>query len=255
MKNFSHYPRVSVQFLDYVKLYNWYVPNQTMPFWRFYWNDNERSFVECNGQKKYLRADRFYLIPGNTQYCSGTESQFNHFYIHFGMSWRYTPGVYDFVLTPLLESLIQEVIKQFQRHDERGYAQAALVANTLISNAITCLPFSGFSIRVSNRLESAVRYIRQNAKEKITNEDLAKLCGMNTSAFVRKFSEFHGVSPHRFLNMVRCNKVNWFLENTELSMDEIAQKVGFCDRYHLSRVYKSIRKISPGAHRNQFLSR
>lgn len=40
------------------------------------------------------------------------------------------------------------------------------------------------------------------------------------------------------------------LHRSNLSMDEVAQQTGFCDRYHFSKVFKQIRGVSPGTFRD-----
>jgi AraC-like DNA-binding protein len=246
------YPHINITAVDYLYMSQWKVPKQEMPFWRFYRLDRDGTVITYLGKKYKLRQNHVYLIPSNTDYSSENNEQFMHFYMHFFISWGYPPGIYEFMQSKALGSLLDEICSVIQSN-EKVYGKIEFLAHTIVSEGLRLLPFNKFSTEVSNSMQRVVHYIRENYSKKLSNDELAQLVGMNTSAFVRKFTSHFKQSPHKFLNMVRCNRASHFMRTDHLSLDEIAEMTGFCDRYHLSRVYKSIRRISPGAYRKQML--
>ncbi len=81
--------------------------------------------------------------------------------------------------------------------------------------------------------------------------ELALLCGLSRSHFVRAFKQTTGLPPHRWLLMQRVKRAKTLLHDTERSITEIALDCGFADQSHFTRVFSKIFGISPGAWRRQ----
>ncbi len=41
------------------------------------------------------------------------------------------------------------------------------------------------------------------------------------------------------------------LSHSEISIKDVAEATGFCDRYHFSRVFKQLRGVGPAEYRQQ----
>lgn len=82
-----------------------------------------------------------------------------------------------------------------------------------------------------------------NENKKI--EFYAALCGVDESYFYRLFKEWSGLSPNQYRNRLRVAAAKDLLVHTNLSVGEIAQKVGFYDPYYFSRLFKKEVGLSP----------
>ena len=82
--------------------------------------------------------------------------------------------------------------------------------------------------------------------------ELAALCGLSRSYFVRAFKQTTGMSPHHWLLMHRARRAKDLLRGTGMSIAEIAVACGFADQSHLTRVFSKAFGISPGAWRRQW---
>jgi AraC family transcriptional regulator len=85
--------------------------------------------------------------------------------------------------------------------------------------------------------------------------ELAALCGLSRSYFIRAFKQTTGMPPHRWLLMHRVKRAKELLHGTQMSISEIAVACGFADQSHLTRVFSKAFRISPGAWRRQWEER
>jgi transcriptional regulator GlxA family with amidase domain len=82
--------------------------------------------------------------------------------------------------------------------------------------------------------------------------ELAELCGLSRSYFIRAFKQVTGTPPHRWLLMQRVKHAKALLRGTNRPIAEIAVACGFADQSHLTRVFSKAFRISPAAWRRQW---
>ena len=79
----------------------------------------------------------------------------------------------------------------------------------------------------------------------------ADMFGMSESRFTHVFKEHEKVSPTKYLLNVKVQKAKELLENTDLSMAQIAEHVGIGDQNYFSRLFKQYVGCSPKAYQLQ----
>lgn len=77
----------------------------------------------------------------------------------------------------------------------------------------------------------------------------AELCGISESYFHILFKKWSGMSPVDYRNRLRIAHAKSMLNNTPMSIGEVANSVGFDDRFYFSRVFKAITGIPPQKYR------
>lgn len=102
---------------------------------------------------------------------------------------------------------------------------------------------------ISPQIMSALKYMNKSYMEGLTLDDIAEAACMSKYHFCRKFKEITGATVLEYLNNVRLTKVHNLLMNTQLSIDEIADKTGFSSAIQLTRVFKGTYGMSPSAFR------
>ncbi|NHM33070.1 AraC family transcriptional regulator [Neobacillus terrae] len=103
---------------------------------------------------------------------------------------------------------------------------------------------------VSPPIKSAIRFIILNHQKSITLEQVAHYCHLSKFHFSHLFKKELGISVIDFLNKVRIDKAKYYLENTELNVQEIANLVGFTDANYFSRLFKKYINVSPKEYRS-----
>jgi len=78
-------------------------------------------------------------------------------------------------------------------------------------------------------------------------ELLAREVGLSPAHFSRAFKESTGRAPHRYLLTLRLEKARRLLEGAAPVLADIAQRSGFSDQAHLTRLFKREYGVTPGA--------
>lgn len=78
----------------------------------------------------------------------------------------------------------------------------------------------------------------------------AQMCHLSISRFQHVFKSCTGQTPVEYINNLRINHAKEYLINTDLSISDISEAVGFTDQNYFSRVFKKITGISPVKFKN-----
>lgn len=90
-----------------------------------------------------------------------------------------------------------------------------------------------------------MQYIDFNYSRIICLEDLSTLAGVNKTTLISIFKELYGTTPIRYINHIRLLKARELLTNTDASVSEIAELVGFQSIHYFSRFFKAKENCTP----------
>jgi len=82
---------------------------------------------------------------------------------------------------------------------------------------------------------------------RLTIERLAQEAGLSPTHFARAFKETMGRAPHQYLLALRLERARRLLETTRATLSDIAQRTGFADQAHFTRLFKRVFGTTPGA--------
>jgi len=99
------------------------------------------------------------------------------------------------------------------------------------------------------RLLKSSLYIHRNYHQKLTVEFLASLEGLSESHYRAVFTRTFGESPVEYIITRRIESAIYMLENSDKTLNEIAELVGYNDVYYFGRQFKRKTGISPGQYR------
>jgi AraC family transcriptional regulator len=102
------------------------------------------------------------------------------------------------------------------------------------------------------QLRRAKEMLISRLDEPISLAELARACKLSPSHFARAFRQTTGQPPHRWLMEQRIEKAKQLLVDTTLSLAQIAQRCGFADQSHFTRVFAQLVQSSPGQWRRHW---
>ena len=259
----------------------WKGQRMSFPYWRLYWNKNEGAYVYYE-EKLNLVPDHIYLIPPHTPYSTGIINQRQieesdyffkcgkidstteethrinrgdilHFFIHFTLGANYDrvkPGIYQLKVTPQKMASIKSILIALKKgSDEFSLYESLDIYDLVISSVNSVISNISLEPKIDQRVADTIDYMEKNLNEKMTDENLAKKLFMSTSAFSRLFKKNTGKSPSEYLRQIRIENASNLLIYSTSSIDTIAHKCGFSDRYHLTKVFGKMKSTSPAAFR------
>ncbi len=101
------------------------------------------------------------------------------------------------------------------------------------------------------QLAPALEVMQDERNNSLTNPGLAKLVGLSVSAFERQFRMHLHSSPMEFHRKLRIARAAAALIQSSNTIAEIAQKYGFSDQAHFSRLFKDVYGATPSSWRDK----
>jgi AraC family transcriptional regulator len=101
----------------------------------------------------------------------------------------------------------------------------------------------------AHKLRCTLAYVEAHIAGDLRVEALARAVGMSAFHFAHAFRQATGVPPHRYVMEKRIARGKDLLRETELTLDEIAQRVGYSSQSHFSVAFRKTVGIAPSAFR------
>lgn len=102
-----------------------------------------------------------------------------------------------------------------------------------------------YSLRQKNVIDTAFAYIQNHYHETIRLEDIASQCFLTEAHFCRLFKQLTGETPIYYINKFRINKAVSYLAESQYTIKEIAEKVGFYDEAYFCRCFRKYKGVPP----------
>jgi AraC-like DNA-binding protein len=106
----------------------------------------------------------------------------------------------------------------------------------------------------SGRAPAAVASIRDLLADRLAAppslDELAQITGMSPFALLRAFRAETGLPPHAYLNQQRVRVARLLLDGGAAPA-EVASRTGFADQAHLTRHFKRVVGVPPGAYQRE----
>ncbi len=101
-----------------------------------------------------------------------------------------------------------------------------------------------------NRVAATQDYMERHLDTLLTLEQMAAHSGQSVSYYSKLFKERTSQSPMAWFIQLKIRKACELLDQTELTVGEIATELGYNDPYYFSRIFKKVQGCSPAAYRH-----
>jgi len=149
---------------------------------------------------------------------------------------------------PIIVTLIRTIFEEMQNKNEHYQDCVRGIAYSLLFEIAR---FNGSGVgqavgkSISRQLESAIEYVEKNYSSNFKIADLANECHMSETHFRRVFQEKMNMTPVEYVNFVRVRKACELIDKTDISMEDVAEKVGFITPSTFNRNFRRIIGTSP----------
>ncbi len=103
------------------------------------------------------------------------------------------------------------------------------------------------------QIDELISQVRETPEKWWSIEAMAEFCNMSDDQFRRVFVGRFGVLPKLYVDKLRLNKAAELLAETQLTVAEIAEMMGYQDPFHFSRRFKTVMGYSPQQYRNELV--
>ena len=108
------------------------------------------------------------------------------------------------------------------------------------------------SLRETRPITEAKRYIQQHYRESLRLEDVSSAVGFNATYFSTLFKKETGQNFMDYLTELRISKAKELLCGDKLSVQDVAELVGYRDLKYFSRLFKKTTGVSPSDYKKLY---
>lgn len=139
-----------------------------------------------------------------------------------------------------------------------GAALALSCAKVLLIHARrdSQFPYMTLQARVDHKDELVLRaqsHIRSHVRSPLSVEALAAAVNTTPRTLNRRFREAVGCTPKAYIQEQRVEGAKRLLESTDLSYEEIVERVGYEDPSSFRRLFQRVTTVSPSRYRQMFM--
>lgn len=214
-----------------------------------------------------VRSQQIYLIPPKMEHIledtSGGMVPLKHYDVSFSVSDR---GLFR-ALTALPRPLHHEHHQRFvdylelllqESYAKRPFAREAISERFSLmmidlvrrfggqeeASSLPVIKGSSHYFVKGINMPELLGYIQSNLGQPITLDGLCRMAGINKTTLTEVFKNCFGVTPVRYVNQERLAYAKELLINTDLSVGEIAESVGFSN-HNFSRYFRAQHGCTP----------
>lgn len=234
-------------------LKDWHYNHIFNPFWRMYLNGNSGHGIIFDKEYIPLEPEEFLLVPAHTIFetFSGPKSA-KHLCLHFNINPHLV-----FSATKPFRPKITPASREMATRLEKAISKKTPDITYCHQLCLSLLHFLFAPIFASQppqlpEREEVARVLRAIETDPTVYShpvEMARAAGMSIRSFNRHFRQSAGKSPAVYLKETRLQEAARQLAATDQGIDRIAANLGFADRYHFSRLFRSYTGLPPAAFR------
>lgn len=172
---------------------------------------------------------------------------------------RLDEGVY-----PQFQYYFDLIVKESSENQPYAYERICMFFGLSLTSILRCgqeknqekLPTGPEELNIDQMggvdLRRVVDYIQENYASPISLEELSRVAIVSKSTLINAFKLAYDTTPIKFINRVRLDKAKALLLNTDSSISEISEMVGFQSLHYFSRYFKNHEDISPVEYRQRY---
>lgn len=115
------------------------------------------------------------------------------------------------------------------------------------------LPLLSERTHSDSLVHKAQNLLQKHMSKDVPMSELARELAVSERTVIRRFNAALGQSPLSYLQGLRIEAARGLLEGSDLTVEKVAEQVGYLDTSSFSRLFRQKVGYSPGAYRNRFL--
>ena len=152
-------------------------------------------------------------------------------------------------ISSCMRNILREMEQKATGYEDVCQAFLEILIIRLMRSTSLAVPSEPQTVPGNRQCTAVRRYIDLHFKESLTLEQLAEESHMNKFYLSHAFKQQYGISPISYLIQRRLNESKYLLAETDLSVSQIAQLLGFSSSSYFSQLFRKAESISPREYR------
>lgn len=225
-----------------------------------------------NTQTQYIQANSVITTACNTTLTFTRVTKEWKFY-YFIISGSHSKMFYNLIRThnniilsnpfsPILNAFIDlyQILTDPIYVTEKNDTWRYLHSNLLLNNIFTSLYDLSYDVSKIKELtpaqetvvNTALKYISENYKNELDIETICNNVGFSKYYFCKIFKQQMGLTVHQYVNEFRINKAKELLAYSKLSVNSVANQVGFKTTLTFLRAFEKSVHMTPSEYRDYY---
>ena len=224
------------------------------------------GWYEVGGKRYRVTADQYFILPAGEahRYGADEETPWTIYWMHFGgplasyyadgttepksigvdedSRIRYRIGLFDEIFNSLARSYDIESIRYAMSVFHHYLASLRYIDR--FRGVAASAPFRDTADRIKHFLE-------ENIGRHLTLDDIAEYVHLSPSRMSALFRQATGHSPMAYFNLLKIRCACGYLDTTDMTLTQIACRLGIEDPFYFSRLFTKIMGVSPKRYRSR----
>lgn len=213
--------------------------------------ENGTSFFAPQNSIVCLPEGSDYSVLNNDCDLSNQDAYLIEFHIKKGaeaLSFAPHPFIIDTLFTGRLSNAIKNVVRTYEEPIKSPISILSGVCEVL---SILGKEKSEAHAKDYSAVAHGIKLIEKDPFNEISIEELASMCNISSGGFRRNFKKYLGTSPVQFRTDQRIKTIQFMLENSDLTIENISELLGINNVPYIYKMFKKNVGVSPGEYRYQ----
>lgn len=227
---------------------------------KFYFIKEGRCKITIEGKEYEGIPGRLFFIPAGVlhSYSNDSSATFAKWWIHFDV-YPDNSSFFGKLNLPYYTDIkssarIDKYFRLMSTELKSGMAVDVLNGKAALFNLISDYvemtnPKMEIGTPSDKIIENIVAFVDDNIERNINLEELAGICHLHPTHFIRWFKKKTGETPAHFVQRRKIETAKRLIEETNLSMNEIMCHVGIIDAAQFSKKFRNFYGNSPNSFR------
>ncbi|MFA7637110.1 MAG: AraC family transcriptional regulator [Monoglobales bacterium] len=248
---------IEIDYAAYAILDNtWRNKNVCDPFSRLYFIKDGSGTLVCEGRTIETKPGHIYLIPADCIFDYSTDEKiekiFFHIYINTLERYDLLSNVKSICEIEFEANEFDELLNCIETDDYFKLFKLKLIIYKTLHRMLEKYNFNSVPIKqYSDGVKKAMEYIHRNTKISLSTEIVSEKLFISKSKLRKDFKNETGISIGKYIDDMVFFKAKRLLNKGYLSINEISQKLGFCDQFYFSRRFKERFGVPPSDYRKR----
>jgi len=242
----------------------WQIPNRTIQDWMLVYIREGNGYYKIEEKKYNIKAGNIYFISNAVYHSAKYEKDTlpNVIAIRFGLYDNKTSLMtnkvkpFSFCINTARKGIFQQAFQDVYLYNLK-YPQNISISlcHIALSRIFQMIYMDMMDLNnnkiIDDRMENVKLYINENMTNNLNIKEISDYVKLSPKYLSKLFKNTYGITIKSYIFKTKIYYANFLLEESDLTIKEIALMLGYSDQYIFSNQFKSVIGKSPSKIRNK----